>query len=48
MKEDEAEKLRLSKEKRMAKAALNGKNMVATNYQDFSVSDHLQRAYQTN
>ena len=48
MKEDEAEKLRLSKEKRMAKAAKNGKKVVASNHQDFSVRDHLQRAYQTN
>ena len=47
MKEDDAEKLRLSKEKRMAKAAQSGKHM-ASNYQDFSVRDHLQRAYQTN
>ena len=48
MKEDEAEKLRLSKEKRMAKAAKNGKTMVASNHQDFSVLDHFQKAYQIN
>jgi hypothetical protein len=48
MKEDAAEKLRLSKEKRMAKAAKNGKTMLASNHQDLSVRDHLQRAYQTN
>ena len=48
MKEAEVEKLRLSKEKRMAKAAKNGKTMLASNHQDLSVRDHLQRAYQTN
>ena len=48
MKEDEAEKLRISKEKRIAKAAQSGKKILASNHQDFSVRDHLQRAYQTN
>ena len=48
MKEDEAEELRLSEEKNMGKAAINGITMVASNHQDFSVRDHLQRAYQTN
>jgi hypothetical protein len=48
MKEDEAEKLRLSKEKRMAKAAQSGKKIAASNHQDLSVRDHCQRAYQTN
>ena len=48
IKEDQEEKLKLAKLKRLEKQAKNGTNMRGANHQDFSVRDHCQRAYQTN
>ena len=48
IKEDQEEKLKLAKLKRAEKQAKNGTNLAVANYQNFSVRDHCQRAYQTN
>ena len=48
IKEDQDEKLKLAKLKRAEKQAKNGTNLTVANYQNFTVRDHCQRAYQTN